>query len=66
MDICGRIILGMPLGYIVTYFIFKNTIGDVYDFDAYIKPISYILLGIGTFIVTYLSRKVDKVDMVTS
>ena len=55
----------------MTDFIFVNAIGDVYDFNAYIKPISYIVSTVGTFIVSYfvnqvLARKIKKLDMVSS
>jgi len=52
-------------------YIFKSALGDSYDFNAQIKMISYIYAAIGSFIVSIivnkvLSRKVKKIDMVTS
>ena len=65
------IIIALPLGNFITDYIFKNAIGDTYDFSAVIKPITYIASSIGTFIVSYivnqlLARKLKKIDMVSS
>ena len=65
------IILGLPLGYYMVDYIFKVAVSDKYDFNANIKPMSYIYAIVGTFIVSYivskfLSRKVKKIDMVSS
>ncbi len=65
------IILGAPLGYYMTDYIFKTALGDTYDFNGYIKPISYIYACAGTFIVSLivnkmLAKKVSKIDMVSS
>ena len=65
------IIIGLPLGYFMTDFIFKMALSDTYDFSANINVISYIVSAIGTYIVSIivsqvLSRKVNKIDMVTS
>ena len=65
------IILAMPLGNYMTDYIFKNAIGDTYDFSAMIKPITFIVSSIGTFIVVYivnqfLAKKIKKIDMVSS
>ena len=65
------IILGLPLGYYMTSFIFKMALAETYDFSSHIKLLSYIFAIVGTFIVSYifskiLAKKVDKIDMVTS
>ena len=65
------VILGLPLGYLMTDYIFRSALGDNYDFPATITPTTYIYATIGTFIVAFavnrfLSRKVKKIDMVTS
>ena len=65
------IIIALPLGNFMTDYIFKNAIGDSYDFEAMIKPATFILSAIGTFIVVYivnqlLARKIKKIDMVSS
>lgn len=67
----AAIIIALPLGNVMTDYIFKNAIGDTYDFSAMIKPMTFILSGIGTFIVSYLvnqllARKIKKLDMVSS
>lgn len=65
------IILGLPLGFYMTDFIFKMALSDTYDFSAKIKLLSYIYAIIGTYIVSFvvskiLAKKVNKIDMVTS
>ena len=65
------IIIALPLGFIMTDYIFKGAIGDTYDFSAMIKPLTYTVSAIGTFIVSYivnqlLGRKIKKIDMVSS
>lgn len=65
------VIIGLPLGFYMTDFIFKSALGDNYDFNAYINILSYIYATVGTFIVSIfvnkvLSRKVKTIDMVTS
>lgn len=65
------IILGLPLGYFMTDFIFKMALSDNYDFGAYIKILTYVIGAIGTYVVSFivskfLSRKINKIDMVTS
>lgn len=65
------IILGLPLGFWMLDYIFKSALGDNYDFTAYIKPTSYLYAVVGSLIVSIivnkvLSRKVKKIDMVTS
>ena len=65
------IIIALPLGNYMTDYIFKNAIGDSYDFEAMIKPATFIFSGIGTFIVVYivnqfLAKKIKKIDMVSS
>ena len=65
------IILGLPLGYYLTDWLFKTAIEEHYDFGASIKPITYVIASIGTFVVSYLvsrflARKVKSIDMVSS
>ncbi len=65
------IIIALPLGNLMTDYIFKNAIGDSYDFSAMIKPVTFIFSSIGTFVVVYavnqlLAKKIKKVDMVSS
>lgn len=65
------IIIALPLGNYMTDYIFKNAIGDSYDFEAMIKPATFIFSSMGTFIVVYivnqfLARKIKKIDMVSS
>lgn len=67
----AAIIIGLPLGYFVTDFIFQEAIGDIYDFAAHITIPSYVLAAIGTFIISYLvtlflNRKIRDIDMVQS
>lgn len=65
------ILLGLPLGYLMTDFIFKMALSDSYDFGAYIKVITYVIGAIGTYAVSFivsklLAKKINKIDMVTS
>ena len=65
------IAIALPLGNYMTDYIFKNAIGDSYDFEAKIKLSTFIISSIGTFIVVYivnqfLARKIKKIDMVSS
>lgn len=65
------ILIALPLGNYMTDYIFKNAIGDTYDFEASIKAATFIFSSIGTFIVVFiinqfLARKVKKIDMVSS
>ena len=65
------IILGLPLGYYLTNYLFKTAIEEHYDFSAYITLRTYLIAAFGTFIVSYLvslilSKKIKKIDMVSS
>ncbi|CDE26134.1 putative uncharacterized protein [Clostridium sp. CAG:440] len=65
------IIIGLPLGYLMTSYIFKAALAENYDMHAYIKVFSYIYAAIGTLVVSFVSshvlaKKVKKIDMVTS
>ena len=65
------IIIGLPLGFYKTDYIFKAALGDNYDFSAQIRLISYIYAAIGTFVVSIfvdskLSKKIKTIDMVSS
>jgi len=65
------IIIGLPLGFLLTDWLFKTAIEEHYDFAAYITIRTYIISAIGTFIVSYLvskflARKIKHIDMVTS
>ena len=65
------IILGLPFGYTLVDWLFKEAIEEHYDFQAYITPKTYIISALGTFLVSYvvskfLARKVNNIDMVSS
>ncbi len=65
------IIIGMPMGYYLTSYIFKKVIADNYDFNAYIKLSTYLIAAIGTYVVSFivsklLAKKINKIDMVSS
>lgn len=65
------IILGLPLGYYLTDYLFQVAIDEHYDFTAFIKPETYVIAAIGTFVVSYivsifLARKINQIDMVSS
>ena len=65
------IILGLPLGFYLTDWLFKTAIEEHYDFCAFITTRTYIISAVGTFVVSYLvsrflARKIKNIDMVTS
>lgn len=65
------IILGLPAGYYLTSWLFKACLDDNYDFNVHINLTTYIVAALGTFLVSYfvslyLSKKVNKIDMVSS
>ena len=65
------IIIGLPTGYYMTSWIFKSVIADNYDLSAYINLSTYLIAIIGTILVSIivsrmLSKKVNKIDMVSS
>ena len=64
-------IIGLPLGFYLTDWLFKTAIEEHYDFGASITIKTYLLSGLGTIIISFLvskllSRKIKKIDMVTS
>ena len=65
------IILSLPLGYALVEYLFQVVIEEHYDFNAYIKPLTYIISAVFTFIVSYIvsiyvSKKIKNIDMVSS
>lgn len=65
------IIIGLPLGYYLTDWLFKTAIEEHFDFCANITIQTYVVSAIGTFLVSYIvskfmSRKIEKIDMVSS
>lgn len=65
------IMMGLPLGYHLTNFLFKEAIEEHYDFTAYITLNTYIYASLIIFILSYLIsafilRKIKKIDMVRS
>ena len=65
------ILFGLPLGYYLTDYIYREAISDTYDFNASIRLISYVIATVGTFGVSFfinqiLARQIKTIDMVTS
>ena len=65
------IIIGLPLGYVLVEYLFQVAIEEHYDFNAYIKPLTYIISAVFTFVVSYIvsthvSKKIKNIDMVSS
>lgn len=65
------LIIGLPLGFYLTDWLFKIAIEEHYDFAASITIRTYIISAIGTFIISYLvstflSKKIKNIDMVSS
>jgi len=67
----ASIIVGLPLGYYLTDWLFKTAIEEHYDFGASINVSTYVIAALGTFVVSYLvskflARKIKNIDMVCS
>ena len=65
------VIMGLPMGYYLTDWLFKTAIEEHYDFGASITTRTYIISALGTIVISYLvsrflSRKIKSIDMVTS
>ncbi len=65
------IIIGLPLGFWLTNWLFQTAIEESYDFSAFITIRTYLISAIGTFVISYvvskfLARKVKNIDMVAS
>ena len=65
------LILGLPLGFYMTDFIFKMALSNDYDFGAYIKIWSYLYAIVGVLVVSVivnksLAKKINTIDMVSS
>ena len=65
------IVIGLPLGFWMLDYIFKSALGENYDFNAYINLVSYLYATVGSLVFSVvvnkvLSRKVKKIDMVSS
>lgn len=65
------ILIGLPLGYYLTSYLFTVCLDANYDFGVYIKWWTYLISAIGTYLTSYivsriLSKKIKTIDMVTS
>ena len=65
------IILGLPLGYYLTNYLFKVCLDENYDFGVHIEILTFIIAAIGTYLVSFIvskfiGKKVDTIDMVSS
>lgn len=65
------IIIDLPLGYMLTSYLFKVCLDDNYDFGTSIRWWTYLMAAVGTYLTSYivsrrLSRKVKIIDMVSS
>ena len=65
------IIIGLPLGFMLVALIFIYAVAENFDLIPYVKPITYIIASIGAYMVAFItsnivSRKINKIDMVTS
>ena len=70
ITICS-IIIGLPLGYYLTDWIFRKVIEESYDFSAYITINTYLIAIVSSLLITFatskiLARKITKIDMVSS
>ena len=65
------IIIGLPLGYSLTSYLFKACLDENYDFGVHIQFWTYIVASVGTYLVSYvvsryLTKRVENIDMVSS
>lgn len=65
------IIIGLPSGYFLTAWLFKECLDEAFDFSVHINASTYIIASVMTFIVSYLvskylARRVKSIDMVSS
>lgn len=65
------VVIGLPLGYCLTDWLFRTAIEENYDFRANITIWTYAISAIGTFVISflvskYLSKKIRGIDMVSS
>lgn len=65
------VVLGLPLGFYMTDFIFKMALSQDYDFGASIKVWSYLYAIVGILVVSFivnkrLAKKIGTIDMVSS
>lgn len=65
------IILGLPLGYYLTNYLFKVCLDENYDFGVHIEILTFIIAAVGTYLVSFIvskfiGKKVDTIDMVSS
>lgn len=65
------IVVGLPLGYLLTNFIFKKAIENSYDFSVFVTLPTCLISVLGTLLVSltvssWLTRRVVKIDMVKS
>lgn len=67
----SSIIIGLPVGYSLTSYLFIACLDENYDFGVHIQIWTYIIAAIGTYLVSYivskyLSKSVNTIDMVSS
>lgn len=65
------VLLGLPGGYALTDYIFREAIGEKYDFFAMINARTYLYALGGTLLISwlsssYLARRLRRIDMVSS
>ena len=64
-------IIGLPAGYYMIKIIFTKALSENYDMPITVKLVSYVYAAVGAILVTYfvnrvLSKKINKIDMVSS
>lgn len=65
------VIIGLPLGYLLTEYLFVYAVSDTYDMHANIQMISYVYSAVGTMIVSLaashiLAGRIKYINMVES
>ena len=67
----ASILIGLPTGYYLTSYLFKDCLDENYDFGIHIELWTYLAATLGTYLVSfivshYLSKKINTIDMVIS
>lgn len=67
----ASIIIGLPSGYYLTVWLYNKCLDANFDIDIIIDNSTYIIAALDTFLISllvsyHLSKKVNKIDMVSS
>ena len=60
------IIIGLPSGYYLIVWLYNKCLDANFDIDIIIDNITYIIAALGTFLISLLVSKINKIDMISS